>query len=145
MFRPRVEARPNIARSAKVELAEHLKVLRHLTVVPRRRKVASILAPALILVFVAMLGVTTFQTRMAQDQVELDQLQAKVVKARLLHQELERQQSDLRSPVRLGREATRLGLAPAEAVGFVSVDSDTYSGVLESASRAVSGESTAAP
>jgi cell division protein FtsL len=104
-----------------------------------------VLAPALVVVFLAMLGITTFQTRMAQDQVELDQLQAKVVKARLLRQELEREQAELRSPVRLGREAAKMGMVPADAVGFVTVDGSTYTTVLAGADSLPIGETSAAP
>lgn len=145
VFRPRVESTTNIPRTQRQELAQQLRAVRHLRLAPRPRKIASILAPALVLVFLVMLGITTFQTRMAQDQVELDQLQAKVVKARLLHQELERQQADLRSPVRLGREASKLGMVPAETVGFVTVDGETYTGVLTSSANLPYGDQSQAP
>lgn len=145
MFRARVEAKPNISKTPRLDLAQPLRAARHLRIAPKPRRIASILAPALVVVFLAMLGITTFQTRMAQDQVELDQLQAKVVKARLLRQELEREQADLRSPVRLGREATKLGMVPADAVGFVTVDGATYSGVLEHSGGLVGNEASSTP
>lgn len=126
VFRPRVEASEDARRQQRTSLRNHLRE------VPRRRRVAAILAPALVVVFLAMLGITTFQTRMAEDQVQLDRLLVKVDKARTLHQTLERQQAELRSPVRLGREASRLHLVAAEAVGFVEVDTATYRTVLTS-------------
>ena len=126
VFRPRVESETDAHRRHRPSLRNHLRE------VPRRRRIAAILAPALVLVFLAMLGITTFQTRMAEDQVQLDRLLVKVDKARALQQTLERQQAELRSPVRLGREASRLNLVSAEAVGFVEVDAATYRTVLTS-------------
>ena len=49
-----------------------------------------------------MLGVTTFQTRMAENQVHLDRLLVKVDKARDLNVQLSRERAELLSPVRLG-------------------------------------------
>ena len=105
----------------------------------------AILAPALVVVFLAMLGVTTFQTRMAQDQVELDRLELKVDKAEALHQVLARQQAELRSPVRLGRAAGTMHLAPTDAVGFIEVDPQTLTKVLSTSGRLPIGESGTAP
>ena len=80
-----------------------------------------------------MLGVTTFQTRMAENQVHLDRLLVKVDKARDLNVQLSRERAELLSPVRLGAEAERMKMALPETVGFVSVDTDTYRAVLEGA------------
>jgi len=94
LFRARVES------TAEIERRSHRHP--HLRIVPRRRRIASILAPALIVVFLAMLGVTTFQTRMAENQVHLDRLLVKVDKARDLNVQLSRERAELLSPVRLG-------------------------------------------
>ncbi|MEI7991211.1 MAG: hypothetical protein WCH93_02145 [Actinomycetota bacterium] len=124
VFRPRVESGA-VARSEQRQASRT-----NLRSVPQRRRIASILAPALVVVFLAMLGVTTFQTRMAEEQVKLDQLQVKVDKARELHQSLERERAELRSPVHLGREAATMKMSAADAVGFVAVDAQTYTEVL---------------
>ena len=71
-----------------------------------------------------------FHSRMAEEQVKLDQLQVKVDKARALHQSLERERAELRSPVHLGREAATMKMSAADAVGFVTVDAQTYTEVL---------------
>ena len=126
VFRPRVDSAYEERQARRAALRNHLRS------VPQRRRFAAILAPALVLVFLAMLGITTFQTRMAEDQVQLDRLLVKVDKARALHQTLERQEAELRSPVRLGREAARLHLVAADTVGFVDVDQSTYRTVLAS-------------
>ena len=126
VFRPRVESEEEARHHRRTSLRSHLRE------VPQRRRFAAILAPALVVVFLAMLGITTFQTRMAEDQVQLDRLLVKVDKARALQQNLERQQAELLSPVRLGREASRLHLVPADTVGFVEVNPTTYRTVLTS-------------
>jgi len=46
-----------------------------------------------------------------------------------------RQRAELRSPQRLGSESERLGMVPADAVGFVTVDAATYAGVLAASGR----------
>jgi hypothetical protein len=102
----------------------------HLRVVPRRRPITAILAPVFALVFTGMLGITVFQTRMAQQQVQLDQLQVAVDKAQARHQELVRSQAELRSPQRIGLSAHTLGLVAPSAVGFVTVDRATYVDVV---------------
>lgn len=126
LFRARVESTVEVERRSARD--------RHLRVVPRRRRITSILAPALIVVFLAMLGVTTFQTRMAENQVNLDRLLVKVDKARDLNVKLSRQRAELLSPVRLGKEADRMKMAAPDTVGFVTVDRDTYRAVLEGSS-----------
>lgn len=139
VFRPRVES-GSVPRTAQRQSPRT-----HLRSVPQRRRIASILAPALVVVFLAMLGVTTFQTRMAEEQVKLDQLQVKVDKARALHQSLERERAELRSPVNLGREAATMKMGAAEAVGFVTVDAQTYTEVLATSSAMPLDEPGARP
>ena len=78
----------------------------------------------------AMLGITVFQTRMAQQQLQLDQLQVAVDKAQARHRDLVRSQADLRSPQLLGNSAHTLGMVPPSAVGFVTVDRSTYASVV---------------
>ena len=130
LFRPRVENTAEVARRTSRAAVRTEGLRAHLRLVPRRRRVASILAPALVVVFVAMLGVTTFQTRMAESQVKLDQLQVRVDKARSLNEQLTRQRGELLSPARLGAEASRLKMVAADTVGFVRVDDATYRTVL---------------
>ncbi|CAB4691277.1 MAG: hypothetical protein F2934_02350 [Actinobacteria bacterium] len=139
VFRPRAESGA-VARSEQRQASRT-----NLRSVPQRRRIASILAPALVVVFLAMLGVTTFQTRMAEEQVKLDQLQVKVDKARELHQSLERERAELRSPVHLGREAATMKMSAADAVGFVTVDAQTYTEVLAASAAMPLDESGARP
>ena len=82
-----------------------------------------------------MLGLTTFQTRMAQQQVRIDQLQELVTQGKKDHQLLLRQRAELRSPQRLGAESERLGMVQAQALGFVTVDAATYAAVLGASGR----------
>lgn len=114
----------------------------HLRVVPRRRPITSILAPLFALIFTAMLGITVFQTRMAQQQVQLDQLQVAVDKAQARHQELLKAQAELRSPQRIGISAHTLGLVTPSAVGFVTVDRSTYAEVVAGSGSLASGTSS---
>ena len=125
LFRARVESEQNIAQRRE----------RHLRSIPRPRRFASILAPAIVVVLAAMLGIATFQTRMAQNQVEIDQLQRSIDRARATNQSLQRQRAELRSPSRLGREAQAMGMVQAGAVGFVQVDLETYVDAIAASGR----------
>lgn len=135
IFRTRVEGERNIARSRE----------RHLRSIPKPRRFASLLAPVIVVVFLAMLGITTFQTRMAQTQVEIDQLQRKIDGARATKVSLERQRAELRSPVRLGREAEAMGMVQASSVGFVQVDSDTYVAAIAASGQMTQGSDGSTP
>jgi len=106
-----------------------------LRVVPDRRPFAGAAAIVVTMVFLAMLGLTVFQTRMAQQQVRIDQLEKQVDEARSKREDLLRRRAELRAPQRLGEEAERLGMVPAEAASFVEVDEDVYAAVLGASGR----------
>jgi len=106
--------------------------------VPERRPFASAAAGVLVVVFLAMLGLTTFQTRMAQQQVRIDQLQAEVDSAKERQELLLRRRAELRAPQRLAAESERLGMVQAEAIDFVTVDPAIYAQVLAASGRLTS-------
>jgi hypothetical protein len=101
-----------------------------LRVVPARRPLAGAAAIVVVVVFVAMLGLTVFQTRMAQQQVRIDQLEAGVDDAREAREALLRRRAELRAPQRLAEAALALGMKQADAVNFVEVEPDLYAEVL---------------
>jgi hypothetical protein len=135
----RAAARPDQERRAaarsvpapRVALVEHPP----LRAVPARRPFAGAAAVVLVVVFLAMLGLTTFQTRMAQQQVRIDQLDRQVDSAKARHADLLRQRAELRSMQRLDAESKRLGMQQAQAVGFVTVDPNIYASVLAASGR----------
>lgn len=106
-----------------------------LRAVPERRPFASAAAAVLVVVFLAMLGLTTFQTRMAQEQVRIDQLDEQVDSAKARQELLLRRRAELRAPQRLAAESERLGMVQAEAIDFVTVDPLMYAEVLAASGR----------
>ncbi len=109
-----------------------------LRAVPERRPFASAAAAVLVVVFLAMLGLTTFQTRMAQQQVRIDLLEEQVDAAKARQELLLRRRAELRAPQRLAAESDRLGMVQAEAIDFVTVDPLMYAEVLAASGRLAS-------
>jgi hypothetical protein len=73
-------------------------------------------------VFAVMLGVTVFQTRLAERQLQLDRTERQVSVARDRYDQLRQVRAVLRSPERLAAEAAANGLVPGGGSEFVEVD-----------------------
>jgi len=104
-----------------------------LRLVPRRRIAIN---AALLLGFVLvvlMLGTVVLHTRLAERQVEIDELEQAVTDARSRFDLLRQQRAELRSPTRLAIEAERLLMIPAPRTEFLDVDPQTVAEVLASA------------
>jgi hypothetical protein len=95
------------------------------------------LAVVLVVVFLSMLGLTVFQTRMAKEQVQIDQIEKQVQQAQERREYLLRRRAELRAPQRLGHDGASLGLIQADAVGFVTVSPEVYAQVLTMAGELV--------
>lgn len=95
-----------------------------LTVVPRRRRTARLIAVASVVLFGLMMGAAAFQTQLARRQLELDTLDRRIRAASEQYDLLRRERAELRSPGRLAAEATNLGMVPASQTEFVMLDPD---------------------
>ncbi|MEZ5256085.1 MAG: hypothetical protein R2705_04120 [Ilumatobacteraceae bacterium] len=95
-----------------------------LVVVPRRRRTARIAAGAFGVLFVLMLGVVVFQTRLAETQLDLDRIEQRLDLQRERARDLRRENAALRSPDRIAAQAQALGLVATEAHDFLVVPSD---------------------
>jgi hypothetical protein len=87
-----------------------------------------------VLVSSLLLGVTVFQTSLAERQLRLDELESRVESARATYDRLREQRAVLRSPERLALEAAGLGLVPGRGTEFISVPPDVVAEVAASAS-----------
>ncbi|CAN5884358.1 hypothetical protein BH24ACT6_BH24ACT6_18580 [soil metagenome] len=93
-----------------------------------------------------MLGAAVLNTTLAERQLRVDELEQDVAESRARFDVLRGQRAELRSPGRLSREATALGMFPATAGTFVRVSPDVYaralaaSGSIDEAERIVRGE-----
>lgn len=110
-------ARVMVKRTAPVA---HLKP--QLTLVPRRRRTARMIALVCTPVFALMLGAAAFQTQLASRQLELDAVDREIRAAYDSYDTMRRERAELRSPGRLAVEATALGMVPATETRFVSLD-----------------------
>lgn len=93
-----------------------------LAVVPRRRRAAGVIAALSVLVGSVMFAAAFLHTRLAERQIRIDRLDQSVVEAQERFDVLRRQRAELRSPTRLSTEADRLGMRPADASQFVTID-----------------------
>ncbi len=95
---------------------------RHLSLVaPRGRRAAHVAVVMSVLLGLAMLGAAAFQTRLAQSQVQLDQLDTDISGARELYETLRRERAELRSPERLAGIAAANGIQPTNDSDFIDI------------------------
>lgn len=95
---------------------------RKLTVVPARRRVAWFAVTLTVLVSVVMMAAVGLHTRIAERQLEIDDLERGVRNAQEEFDVLRAQRAELRSPTRISAEASRLGMVVGSESEFVSVD-----------------------
>ena len=118
----------------------------HLRVVPVQRRTAGLVFLAAIVLAGLMLGAAVLNTTLAERQLRVDELEQDVAESRARFDVLRGQRAELRSPGRLSREATALGMFAATAGTFVRVSPDVYaqalaaSGSIDEAERIVRGE-----
>jgi cell division protein FtsL len=98
------------------------KTTPQLRVVPRRKRAAGFAVTLSVLVISLMLGAAVLHTQLAERQLHMDSLERSVRTEQDRFDVLRRQRAELRSPARLAAEARQLGMAPAGAAEFVSVD-----------------------
>lgn len=115
-----------------------------LRVVPRQRRTARTVSLIAATVFVLMAGAAAFQTRLAQRQLQIDQLDRDVRAATDQYDLLRRERAELRSPGRLTVEAAALGMTPGNDSEFVALSPDTVAAVLASAGYQVDEPAIAA-
>jgi len=84
------------------------------------------------LVMVCMFLAVVAQTRIAENQMRLDQIDQQIAAERDRYNELRLERSSLREPARLVVEARNLGMAPGLGTDFTSVDPSTVAEVLVS-------------
>ena len=93
-----------------------------LVVVPRSRRTVRFAALTFSIVFALMLALTVFQTRLAENQLDIDRAEEAVDLARARFSELRKENASLRSPERIAEEAGAMGLVPGRSSNFVVVD-----------------------
>ena len=104
-----------------------------LTVVPRRRRTARLVAFAAFLTTSLMLGAAAFQTQLARRQVELDRIDRQIRAARNDFDDLREQRSELRSPERLATSGAAIGMTAATKTEFIEIAPEVVAEVQQSA------------
>jgi len=95
---------------------------RQLAVVPGRRRAARFAIGLTVLISVVMMGAVFLHTRIAERQLEIDQLERSVRQAQEDFDVLRAERAELRSLPRLSAEALALGMYPASEGDFLRVD-----------------------
>ena len=93
-------------------------------VAPARRRVR-LIAVVFGGVFALMLGTTVLEIRLAQSQLEIDRVEQGVELSRTRFTDLRKENAGLRSPERLLREATAMGMVTGRAKDFTTVSPET--------------------
>jgi hypothetical protein len=104
-----------------------------LTVVPRRRRNARLVAFAAFLASSLMLGAAAFQTQLARRQVDLDLVDRQIRAARNDFNDLRSQRAELRSPERLATSGAALGMTAATKTEVIDIAPDVVAEVQQSA------------
>ena len=79
-----------------------------------------------------MMLVVIFQTRIAETQLNIDEIESQIAAERDRYDALRLERSSLREPSRLVSEATAMGMVPGNGTDFISVDPLTVAQVLVS-------------
>ena len=95
---------------------------RKLTVVPARRRVAWFAVTLTVLVSAVMMLAIGLHTRIAERQLEIDELERGVRSAQEEFDVLRSQRAELRSPTRISADALELGMVVGSESQFVAVD-----------------------
>ena len=93
-----------------------------LSVVPARRRVAWFAVTLALLVSVVMMAAIGLHTRIAERQLEIDELERGVRAAQEEFDVLRSQRAELRSPTRISAGAHEIGMVVASESEFVAVD-----------------------
>ena len=104
-----------------------------LTVVPRRRRTARLVAVAAFFASSVMLGAAAFQTQLARRQVDLDRVDRQIRAARNDFSDLRSQRAELRSPARLVASGSALGMTSASKTEFIDISPEVIAEVQQSA------------
>src|SRR5215212_8178759 len=126
MARPMIRSTVGVASSPRPQL----------TVVPRRRRNARLVAFAAFFASCLMLGAAAFQTQLARRQVDLDRVDRQISDARSEFNDLRSQRADLRSPNRLAASGSVLGMTSASTTEFMSISPEVVAEVQMSAGGA---------
>ena len=106
-----------------------------LTVVPRRRRAARLVAVLCAIVVLAMAGAAAFQTLLAQRQLEIDRTEQGIANAREEYEQLRRERAELRSPGRLAAMASEMDMVAATESSFMTIDPEVVAVVQSSSGR----------
>lgn len=93
-----------------------------LSVVPARRRVAWFAVTLTVLVSAVMMAAVGLHTRIAERQLEIDELERGVRSAQEDFDVLRSQRAELRSPTRISAKASELGMVVGSESEFVAVD-----------------------
>lgn len=95
--------------------------------------------------FGLMFAVTAFQTRLAENQLKVDETERQIAEQRKLYDELRMESAMLRSPQRLTEEAAALGMVPGRPVTFMDVDPAIVAAVAVATADLDDAQALAAP
>ena len=120
------------AQQRRVQGSPKVRAVPHAAVSTRSRRL--VIAGLLVsfLAIAMMLLVVVFQTRIAETQLNIDEIESQIAAERDRYDALRLERSSLREPSRLVSEATAMGMVPGQGTDFTAVDPMTMALVLVS-------------
>ena len=94
------------------------------------RRLVKVSLVVLVALVAVMMTVVVAQTRIAENQMQLDRIESRIGAERDRYNQLRLERSQLREPARLVVEARALGMQPGVGVDFTTVDPMTVAAVL---------------
>lgn len=94
------------------------------------RRLVKVSLGVLVALVAVMMTVVVAQTRIAENQMQLDRIESRIGAERDRYNQLRLERSQLREPARLVVEARALGMQPGVGVDFTTVDPMTVAAVL---------------
>jgi len=128
----RKKVKTRTAQQRRVQGSPKVRAVPHAAVSTRSRRL--VIAGLLVsfLAIAMMLLVVVFQTRIAETQLNIDEIESQIASERDRYDALRLERSSLREPSRLVSEATAMGMVPGNGTDFISVDPLTIAQVLVS-------------
>lgn len=123
---------PLRTRDRRAVVSTTRRVQPNLAVVEGRRRVAWFAVTLSVMIGGVMVGALTLHTRLAERQLQIDELERSVRTAQTDFDVLRAERAELRSPTRLAEQAALLGMIPGDESEFVATDPMTYARVIAS-------------
>ncbi|MBU3688286.1 MAG: hypothetical protein B7C54_07625 [Acidimicrobiales bacterium mtb01] len=126
------QARPAARPKAKPTRSKLALAVSNRNLTRRSRRLVYVTSGVVVLVVGIMMMIVVAQTRIAENQMQIDRIESQISAERDRYNTLRLERSSLREPARLVANARAIGMQPGIGTDFTSVDPYTVAAVLVS-------------